>query len=59
MIRPTHGTRYRPYRAGPIQYDAAVDPVIAAQKIKGGSEVAGKANVAIFPDLNTGAVGAG
>lgn len=25
--------------AGPIQYDAAVDPAIAAQKIKGGSEV--------------------
>lgn len=40
--------------AGPIQYDAAVDPVIAAQKIKGGSEVAGKATVCIFPDLNTG-----
>jgi hypothetical protein len=40
--------------AGPIQYDAAVDPVIAAQKIKGESEVAGRATVCIFPDLNTG-----
>ena len=40
--------------AGPIQYDAAVDPVIAKQKIKGNSEVAGRANVLIFPDLNTG-----
>ena len=40
--------------AGPIQYDAAVDPVIAKQKIKGDSEVAGRANVLIFPDLNTG-----
>ena len=40
--------------AGPIQYDAAVDPVIARQKIKGDSEVAGRANVLIFPDLNTG-----
>eukprot|EP00891_Asterochloris_glomerata_P000462 jgi/Astpho2/462/Aster-03507 len=39
---------------GPIQYDAAVDPVIAKQKIKGDSEVAGRANVLIFPDLNTG-----
>jgi phosphate acetyltransferase len=39
---------------GPIQYDAAVDPVIAAQKIKGESEVAGRATVCIFPDLNTG-----
>ncbi len=39
---------------GPIQYDAAVDPLVAAVKIKGGSDVAGKANVLIFPDLNTG-----
>jgi phosphate acetyltransferase len=41
---------------GPIQYDAAVDPVIAAQKVKreGGSPVAGRATVCIFPDLNTG-----
>lgn len=40
--------------AGPIQYDAAVDPEIAKQKIKTHSEVAGQANVCIFPDLNTG-----
>lgn len=39
---------------GPIQYDAAVDPVIAAQKIKGENPVAGRATVCIFPDLNTG-----
>lgn len=39
---------------GPIQYDAAVDPEIAKQKIKTHSEVAGQANVCIFPDLNTG-----
>ncbi|MGN6179180.1 MAG: phosphate acetyltransferase [Mucilaginibacter sp.] len=38
---------------GPIQYDAAVDPVVGQQKIPG-SEVAGKASVLIFPDLNTG-----
>jgi phosphate acetyltransferase len=38
---------------GPIQYDAAVDPEVGAQKMKG-SEVAGKATVLIFPDLNTG-----
>jgi phosphate acetyltransferase len=38
---------------GPIQYDAAVDPEVAAQKMPG-SEVAGKATVFIFPDLNTG-----
>ncbi len=38
---------------GPIQYDAAVDPVVGSQKLPG-SEVAGKATVLIFPDLNTG-----
>jgi phosphate acetyltransferase len=38
---------------GPIQYDAAVDPEVAAQKMPG-SAVAGKATVFIFPDLNTG-----
>jgi phosphate acetyltransferase len=38
---------------GPIQYDAAVDPSVGKQKMPK-SEVAGKANVLIFPDLNTG-----
>ncbi len=38
---------------GPIQYDAAVDPGVAASKLSG-SEVAGRATVLIFPDLNTG-----
>jgi phosphate acetyltransferase len=38
---------------GPIQYDAAVDPAVAAQKLPG-SVVAGRATVLIFPDLNTG-----
>jgi len=38
---------------GPIQYDAAVDPAVAAQKMPG-SEVAGQATVFVFPDLNTG-----
>jgi phosphate acetyltransferase len=38
---------------GPIQYDAAVDPVVGRQKMPG-SEVAGQASVLIFPDLNTG-----
>jgi phosphate acetyltransferase len=38
---------------GPIQYDAAVDASVAATKLPG-SEVAGKATVLIFPDLNTG-----
>jgi len=38
---------------GPIQYDAAVDPEVGKQKLPD-SEVAGKATVLIFPDLNTG-----
>jgi phosphate acetyltransferase len=38
---------------GPMQYDAAVDPGVAAKKMPG-SKVAGQATVFIFPDLNTG-----
>ncbi|WEO77933.1 phosphate acetyltransferase [Cryobacterium sp. SO2] len=38
---------------GPIQYDAAADAAVAAAKMPE-SEVAGKATVFIFPDLNTG-----
>ncbi|MBP8791932.1 MAG: phosphate acetyltransferase [Lutibacter sp.] len=38
---------------GPIQYDAAVDPRVGKSKMPN-SEVAGQANVLIFPDLNTG-----
>ena len=38
---------------GPIQYDAAVDPSVARTKLPE-SEVAGRATVLIFPDLNTG-----
>lgn len=38
---------------GPIQYDAAVDPIVAKTKLPD-SDAAGKATVFIFPDLNTG-----
>ena len=38
---------------GPIQYDAAVDAGVARTKLPE-SEVAGRATVFIFPDLNTG-----
>jgi phosphate acetyltransferase len=38
---------------GPIQYDAAIDPAVAATKLPE-SVVAGKATVFVFPDLNTG-----
>ncbi len=38
---------------GPIQYDAAIDPIVARTKLPE-SQVAGQATVFIFPDLNTG-----
>ena len=38
---------------GPIQYDAAVEPSVAKSKMPD-SQVAGRATVLIFPDLNTG-----
>jgi len=38
---------------GPLQYDAAIDESVARLKMPN-SKVAGKANVFIFPDLNTG-----
>jgi len=38
---------------GPMQYDAAVDPEVGKRKLPG-SEVAGRATVFIFPDLDAG-----
>ncbi|MCL1841238.1 MAG: phosphate acetyltransferase [Propionibacteriaceae bacterium] len=38
---------------GPMQFDAAVDPTVAALKMPG-SPVAGQATVFIFPDLDAG-----
>lgn len=38
---------------GPIQYDAAVDVSVGRKKLPG-SDVAGRATVFVFPDLNTG-----
>ena len=38
---------------GPIQYDAAADAAVAKAKMPD-SEVAGRATVFVFPDLNTG-----
>jgi phosphate acetyltransferase len=42
------------YVDGELQLDAAINPEVAAKKGVGNSEVAGKANVLIFPDLNAG-----
>lgn len=38
---------------GELQLDAAIDDAVAAKKVGGDSEVAGRANVLVFPDLNS------
>ena len=40
----------------PVQYDAAIDPAVARKKLPN-SDVAGRANVFIFPNLNAGNIG--
>ena len=42
---------------GEFQFDAAISPSVATKKVKRESEVAGKANIIIWPDLNVGNVG--
>ncbi len=42
---------------GEFQLDAAIDPKVAAAKIKRESDVAGQANVLIFPELNAANIG--
>ena len=42
---------------GELQLDSAIVPEVAARKVKGGSPVAGKANILIFPDLSAGNIG--
>jgi phosphate acetyltransferase len=42
---------------GEFQADSALMPQVAAKKIKRPSDVAGNANVLIFPDLNAGNIG--
>lgn len=39
---------------GEFQADAAIIPSVASKKVKEPSEVVGKANVLVFPDLNSG-----
>lgn len=42
---------------GEFQLDAAIVPKVAANKVKRESEVAGKANILIFPNLHAGNIG--
>ena len=42
---------------GEFQLDAAIVPAVAAKKVQRASEVAGKANIIIWPDLNAGNIG--
>lgn len=42
---------------GEFQLDTAILPAVAAKKVKRESEVAGKANILIFPELNAANIG--
>lgn len=42
---------------GEFQLDSAINPKVAAKKVRRESRVAGKANIIIWPDLNVGNVG--
>lgn len=51
-IRIMHERRPDILADGEFQLDSAIDPKVAAKKVKRESEVAGRANVLVFPDLD-------
>jgi len=42
---------------GEFQLDAAISPAVASRKVKRDSDVAGRANIIIWPDINAGNIG--
>lgn len=56
-VRLTHARRPDIKADGEFQLDAAIDPGVAATKLNRPSDVAGKANILIFPDLNAANIG--
>lgn len=56
-VRRVHELRPDIKCDGELQLDAAIIPAAAAHKVKGESEVAGRANVLIFPNLHAGNIG--
>lgn len=42
---------------GEFQFDAAINPAVASKKVHHESEVAGRANLLIWPDINVGNIG--
>jgi phosphate acetyltransferase len=56
-IRIAHEIRPDLAIDGEFQFDSAINPSVAAKKVRRESKVAGKANIIIWPDLNVGNVG--
>lgn len=56
-VARTHELRPDIKADGEFQLDAAIVPEVAAKKIKRPSEVAGRANILIFPDLDAANIG--
>lgn len=56
-VRIANGRRPDLAIDGEFQFDSAINPKVAAKKVKKESKVAGKANIIIWPDLNVGNIG--